>query len=79
MADAIQTGVAYFDSRAPKHVAADLDDMAASGCTYVVHCFSEFDQRWQPDSVARIVRMTAERGMDSWIDPWGVGEVFGPG
>ena len=77
MADGIQTGVAYFDSRAPKHVAADLDDMAASGCTYVVHCFSEFDQRWQPDSVARIVRMTAERGMDSWIDPWGVGEVFG--
>ena len=77
MADGIQTGVAYFETRAPKHVAADLDDMAASGATYVVHCFSEFDQRWQPDSVARVVRMTEERGLDSWIDPWGVGEVFG--
>jgi hypothetical protein len=53
MPDGIQTGVAYFDTRAPKHVAADLDDMAASGCAYVVHCFSEFDQRRQPDSVVR--------------------------
>ena len=53
MADGIQTGVAYFDSRAPEHVAADLDDMAAAGSTYVVHCVREFDLRWQKDSVRR--------------------------
>ena len=41
----IQTGVAYFEGRAPRHTARDLDDMVDSGCTYVIHCYSEFDVR----------------------------------
>jgi hypothetical protein len=73
----IDLGVAYFDARAPRHTIPDLNDMAASGCTYVVHTFSEFDQLWQPESVRRLVHETRARGMDSWIDPWSVGEVFG--
>ncbi len=73
----IELGVAYFDARAPRHTILDLNDMAASGCTYVVHTFSEFDQLWQPDSVRRLVHETKVRGMDSWIDPWSLGEVFG--
>ncbi len=73
----IQTGVAYFEGRAPKHVATDLDDMVASGVGYVVHCFSEFDLRWSLETMAGIVRETKARGMGAWIDPWGVGEVFG--
>lgn len=73
----IQTGVAYFDARAPRHWERDLDDMADLGTTYVVHCVSEFDLRWQKESVRRLVRATVERGMAAWLDPWGVGEVFG--
>jgi hypothetical protein len=73
----LELGVAYFDARAARHTVPDLDDMAAIGTSYVVHTFSEFDQRWQPDSVKRLVQETTDRGMDSWIDPWGVGEVFG--
>lgn len=73
----IETGVAYFEGRAPKHVAADLDDMVASGVSYVVHCFSEFDVRWARGTMADIVAATKARGMGVWIDPWGVGEVFG--
>lgn len=73
----IRTGVAYFEGRARRHWEADLDDMVASGCTYVVHCVSEFDLRWQKDSVRRLVAATRERGMAAWLDPWGVGEVFG--
>lgn len=73
----IELGVAYFDARARRHTVPDLDDMAAIGTTYVVHTFSEFDQLWQADSVRRLVGATKDRGMDSWIDPWGVGEVFG--
>ena len=73
----IELGVAYFDARAPRHTLPDLDDMVASGCTYVVHTFTEFDQLWQADSVRRLVAATTERGMDTWIDPFSLGEVFG--
>lgn len=73
----IETGVAYFDARARRHWEGDLDDMAASGFTYVVHCISEFDLRWQKESVRRLIAATRERGMRVWLDPWGVGEVFG--
>jgi hypothetical protein len=73
----IQTGVAYFDARARRHTDGDLDDIVASGCTYVVHCMSEFDARWQPETIGRLVADTKARGLGVWIDPWGVGEVFG--
>ena len=73
----IETGVAYFDARARRHWERDLDDMAESGCSYVVHCVSEFDLRWQKESVRRLIAGTRERGMTCWLDPWGVGEVFG--
>ena len=74
---AIESGVAYFDARAKRHWEKDLDDMADSGFSYVVHCVSEFDLRWQKESVRRLIAATKERGMAVWIDPWGVGEVFG--
>ena len=73
----IETGVAYFDARAPRHWERDLDAMAEDGTRYVVHCVSEFDLRWQKESVRRLVRATVDRGMGVWLDPWGVGEVFG--
>ncbi|HEU4672244.1 MAG TPA: hypothetical protein VFS32_05030 [Candidatus Limnocylindrales bacterium] len=73
----VETGVAYFEGRARRHILPDLDDMVASGCTYVVHCMSEFDARWQRETVARLVAETKARGMRVWLDPYGVGEVFG--
>lgn len=73
----IQTGVAYFEGRAPRHTSRDLDDMADSGCSYVVHCYSEFDVRYGPDSMRRLVADTKARGLGVWLDPWGIGEVFG--
>lgn len=73
----IETGVAYFEGRAPRHTGRDLDDMVESGCSYVVHCYSEFDVRWAKDSMRRLVTDTKARGLGVWLDPWGVGEVFG--
>src|SRR4051794_8783586 len=73
----IEAGVAYFEGRARRHTDADLDDMVASGCTYVVHCMSEFDARWQRETIGRLVADTKARGPGVWLDPWGVGEVFG--
>jgi len=73
----IQTGVAYFEGRAPRHTSRDLDDMVESGCTYVINCYSEFDVRYAPDSMRRLVADTKARGLGVWLDPWGIGEVFG--
>ena len=73
----IELGVAYFDARARRHTGSDLDDIAASGSTYVIHCLSEFDVRWQLDSVGRLVADTKARGLGVWLDPWGVAEIFG--
>jgi hypothetical protein len=73
----IQTGVAYFEGRAPRHTSRDLDDMVDSGCSYVIHCYSEFDVRYSPDSMRRLVADTRAHGLGVWLDPWGVGEVFG--
>jgi hypothetical protein len=70
-------GVAYFDSRAPRHYRADLDDIVEAGCTYIVHTFSEYDVLYQVERVRDLVRETKRLGLAVWLDPWGVGEVFG--
>jgi hypothetical protein len=73
----METGVSYFGNRILRHVQADLDDMVAHGCTYVVHTFSEEDQRYYARTMSAIVKATQAAGMKAWIDPWGVGGVFG--
>jgi hypothetical protein len=42
----MRTGVSYFGNRTLRHVAADLEDIAASGFDYVVHCSTESDLLW---------------------------------
>lgn len=73
----METGVAYFGNRILRHAQADIEDMAAHGCTYIVHTFSEEDQRYYARTMDQIVKATHAAGMKAWIDPWGVGGVFG--
>ena len=72
-----QWGVSYFGVRNPRHFQRDLDDMARLGFTYVVLTFSENDHRFYQSSVAECVRLTQERGLRAYVDPWGVGGMFG--
>ena len=51
----MKIGMAYYDSRLLKHVRADLDDMVAHGCTYVVHCLSETDVLFYKESMRAVV------------------------
>jgi hypothetical protein len=73
----MKIGVAYYDSRLLKHVRADLDDLVAHGCTYVVHCLSETDVIFYKESMRAVVAETKARGLEVWMDPWGIGNVFG--
>lgn len=70
-------GVSYFGVRNPEHVVRDLDRMAAAGCNVVLHTFSENDLRFYPGTMREIVALSQERGFEVYLDPWGVGGVFG--
>jgi hypothetical protein len=73
----MKTGIAYFHNRDVRHFERDLDDIVAHGCNFVVHCYSELDMAWYNQAVEKIVRMTKDRGLSVYLDPWGLGGMFG--
>jgi hypothetical protein len=72
-----KTGVAYFHTRDPRHAGRDLDEMVEAGCTFVVHCFPELFLSYYNQATETVLRMTRDRGLEVYLDPWGVGGVFG--
>lgn len=72
----VEAGVSYFSSRTPRHFQADLDDMLAHHCSYVVHCLTETDLLFYRDTMREIVAATKAAGLEVWLDPWGVAGVF---
>jgi len=73
----MKTGVAYFGSRDPRHVRTDLEDMRKHHCNMVIHTFSEEDYNFYALVMKEIVSISHELGFEVYIDPWGVGGVFG--
>lgn len=69
-------GVSYFGNRFLKHAREDLADIAEC-CTYVVHTLSERDLYFHKIALENIFNETRKRDMQVWVDPWGVGGVFG--
>src|SRR5438105_1021560 len=67
----------YFGNRILRHVRADVQRLRNEGFDIVVHTFSENDLRFYRKTIRDIVEVTKETGMRVWIDPWGVGGVFG--
>jgi hypothetical protein len=73
----MSTGVAYFGSRIPRHVAADMQELAARGFTGVLHTFSENDLAYYRETMGRIVAASHDCGLEVQIAPWGVCQMFG--
>jgi hypothetical protein len=73
----MKTGVSYYGNRIPRHVRTDMEDIARNHCTYVVHTFSENDLQYYHNTIGEIVKISHEAGLEVWLDPWGVGRVFG--
>lgn len=73
----MKLGCSYFGNRILKHFLVDLQEMRAMGCDYVVHTYSENDMVFCHAAVADLVAATKDSGLEAWIDPWGVGKVFG--
>ena len=70
-------GVSYFGNRYPHHARQDLQTMASMRSTFVVHVMSEADLRWNPGTMAELVKIGNEYALHPWLTPWAVGGVFG--
>ncbi len=78
LSDGYKAGVSYFGNRIPEHfVQRDLPDIVSHGCTYIVHTFSENDLQHYAGAMKTMVAATHAAGLEAWMDPWGVGGVFG--
>src|SRR5205823_3819251 len=70
-------GVSYFGNRILRHVAADMDDLAARGFTGVLHTMSENDLTYYRDTIGKMVEISHAAGLFVQVGPWGVGRTFG--
>jgi hypothetical protein len=69
--------VSYFGNRYPHHARDDLRAIASTGASIVVHVMSEADLRWNPGTMADLVNIGNDYGLQPWLTPWAVGGVFG--
>jgi N-acetylmuramic acid 6-phosphate etherase len=70
-------GCSYFGVRVPRHVARDMDELAALGYTAVLHTFSENDLAHYRGTMAHIVAASHRAGLEVQVSPWGLGGTFG--
>jgi hypothetical protein len=73
----MKVGTSYFGNRMVRHVAADMEGLAARGFTGVLHTFSENDLRYYAGTMGKIVDASHAAGLEVQIGPWGVGKIFG--
>ena len=70
-------GVSYFGNRILRHVAADMDGLAAAGFTGVLHTMSENDLAYYRSTLEAMVARSQAAGLEVQVGPWGVGRTFG--
>jgi len=70
-------GAAYFGNRVPRHVAQDMQELAARGFTGVLHTFSENDLAYYRGTMGRLVAASHDAGLEVQLAPWGVCQMFG--
>ena len=73
----IKRGTSYFGNRDLRHFRRDLDDMQAFPFHYLLHTFSENDLLYYRATLRDMVWAAKDKGLEVYIDPWGVGKVFG--
>lgn len=71
-----QTGVSYILTRDLSQARQDLVEIAAC-CNFVVHTFSETDFYYHRRNMREIIKLSRQQGLAVYLDPWGVGGVFG--
>ena len=73
----MKLGASYFANRILRHVREDMKKMIDDGCNFVVHTMSEHDITYHSGTMVDIVKVSHDVGLEVFLDPWGVGRVFG--
>jgi len=73
----MKTGIAYFGVRNPEFVSVDLQLIASLEYTHILHTYSEADLEYYQDTMDEIISLSNKFGLKVYINPWGVGRVFG--
>lgn len=73
----LKLGISYFGNRIPWRVKEDLKVIRDAGCNTIVHTFSEEDLEFYQPAMREIVAESRAMGLEVWLDPWAVGQVFG--
>jgi len=73
----LKLGSSYFGNRILRHVETDMKQLVDMGCNLVVHMMSENDFRFYYKQICEIVQLSQSLGLETYIDPWGVGKIFG--
>jgi len=73
----MKSGIAYFGVRNPEWVREDMRRLKAAGYTHVLHTWSEEDLQYSPDTLQEIISLSVEEGLKVYVNPWGIGRVFG--
>ncbi len=73
----LKLGTAYHGNRILKHVEEDIDDIIRHHMNLVVQMYTHNDMVRHKNVVRDIVKMSKDRGLETWVDNWGIDA--GPG
>ncbi|MCK9182255.1 MAG: hypothetical protein M0P13_05180 [Fibrobacteraceae bacterium] len=73
----MKKGIAYFGVRDPGRALEDLWEIKEAGFTHVLHTWSEEDELYYSKTMAKIIEQSTAIGLQVYVNPWGVGRVFG--
>lgn len=69
----LNLGVAYHGNRILTHVKSDMQDIVAHNMNLVVHMFTHNDMNRHKNVMKDIFDVTKDKGLDFWVDNWGLG------
>lgn len=73
----MKKGISYFGVRRPKWALEDMKDILNRGFTHVLHTWSEEDLLYYSGSMKEIIDGSVDLGLKVYVNPWGIGRVFG--
>ena len=73
----MKLGCSYFGNRNFDTVKKELYSLRNKGFNAILHTFTENDQKYYLEAMQKIVRFSKKIGFEVYVNPWGVGQVFG--
>ena len=73
----MRLGVSYFGNKDIDCVHRHMEDIKGAGFDFVVFTYSENDHEYYEGTFDKIVKVAQGVGLEVYLDPWGVGGVFG--